>query len=315
MYISAARVCHMYYMGGLTQQQIASELGISRIRVSRILQQARQDHTVQITIRYDGYFRKLEESLADQYPGVRFIVCDSLDGSPEAIVDSLGATVADYLAALEIGDTVAVGWGTTIHSVASQMPAIDRPELTFVPMIGGQGHARLDLHATQISALLAKSAGGSFLPLLAPAVAASVEERDAIAATAEVGTVLATAAKADTALFSVGAPLSPTASLRWAGYFTGEDIDLLVAEGARSDVVSLCYLNDKGEDCALALSRRAVAIAREELLKIPKRICVAGGSEKHEPVFLALRRGFATVLVTDETTAQSLVGRRAKTGG
>jgi DNA-binding transcriptional regulator LsrR (DeoR family) len=182
-------------------------------------------------------------------------------------------------------------------------------------MIGGQGHARLELHATQISALLAKSAGGSFLALLAPAVAASVEESEVIAATAEVGTVLATAAKADTALFSVGAPFSPTASLRWSGYFTDEDIDLLAAEGARSDVVSLCYLNAKGEDCALALSRRAVAIAREELLKIPQRICVAGGSEKHEPVFLALRRGFATVLVTDEMTAQSLVGRRAKTGG
>jgi len=302
----------MYYKVGLTQQQIASDLGISRIRVSRTLQQAREDRTVQITIRYDGYFRELELSLADHYPAVRFIVCDSLDGSPQAILDSVGATAADYLATSGLHGTVAVGWGAMMHRVATQMPVIDRPELTFVPMIGGQGNARLDVHATQISALLAKSSGGSYLPLLAPAVVSSVEEREVIVATAEVGAVLATAAKADTALFSVGAPLSPTSSVRWAGYFTPEEIDFLAAEDARCDVISVCYLNAEGSNCAVALARRAVAIAQDELLNIPQRICVAGGSDKHEAVSLALRRGFMTVLVTDEMTAQSLVAQCAK---
>jgi hypothetical protein len=52
MYVSPARIAHMYYEQGLTQQQIANETSLSRIRVSRILQQARVDGTVTITIDY-----------------------------------------------------------------------------------------------------------------------------------------------------------------------------------------------------------------------------------------------------------------------
>jgi DNA-binding transcriptional regulator LsrR (DeoR family) len=43
-----------------------------------------------------------------------------------------------------------------------------------------------------------------------------------------------------------------------------------------------------------------------EIAKIPERICVAGGPEKVEAIEAMLRGGYATILVTDETTAQAL---------
>ena len=44
------KIATAYYEDGLTQDQIGKRFGLSRIKVSRLLQQARQSRVVQITI-------------------------------------------------------------------------------------------------------------------------------------------------------------------------------------------------------------------------------------------------------------------------
>jgi DNA-binding transcriptional regulator LsrR (DeoR family) len=51
----------------------------------------------------------------------------------------------------------------------------------------------------------------------------------------------------------------------------------------------------------------------EEMKEVPYRLCVAGGSLKLAAIQAALRGGYATHLVTDQKTAETLLkaGKRA----
>lgn len=307
MYISSARIAHMYYEESLTQQQIATALGISRIRVSRLLQQARDEGVVRISINYDGYHGDLEQRLSDLYPGLRVVVADGLDGSEEQRVAATAAAAAQFLD-IELGDaaTVALGWGRTLLSVVDHLTAADAGG-TFVPLIAGQGFAALELHASQLAARMARIRSGEAHHLLAPAIASSLEEREVILRTPGVADTLRLAESAEMAVFSVGAPFAPDATLPQTGYLAENDIELLRSEDARCDVVSLVYLDGQGESCAEALADRAISISREALTDIPEKILVACGEGKSEAITLTLRAGLADTLITDHCTATALI--------
>ncbi len=308
MYVSTARVAHMYYELGMTQQNIANEVNVSRIQVSRMLQQARTEGVVKISIDYGGYYPELEEGLAKRYEGVSFVVGDSVDGSDSAIKRSVGVTCAQYLAQhLKTGATVAVGWGTTLREVGEAFTT-DARELTFVPVVGGQVGAGLDVHANSIAELCARNSGGTALRMFAPAVAESKKARDVLAASLSVKQTLKAAAGAQTIVFSVGSPFGDYTTINKVGYFSEEEFANLKASGAACDLISIAYFDSNGKRCGAELSDRAVSISLDQLSAIPNKICAAGGPDKHQAIAIALDLGLIDVLVTDDVTARFLLG-------
>lgn len=307
MYTTLARIAHMYYEQGMTQQEIANETTLSRIRVSRMLQQARAEGVVRISISYDGYYPHLEHKLGNRYPNVEFIVSDALDGTPGSIKRSIGAATADYLRkSLHDGESIAVGWGTTLREVGECLDARFSGTTTFIPLLGGQVHIGLDVHANSIAELLASKVGGESLRIFAPAVAESAEAREMFVSSAAVQATLSRAAASDHALFSLGAPFTASATIEQVGYYTPEDIESLRATGAACDVISISYFDAAGNNVNTNLTERTVSITEAELRAIPHKICVAGGEDKHEAIRIALDLGVVDVLITDELTAKAL---------
>lgn len=307
MIVSEARVAHLYYEEGLTQQEIASRLGVSRIRVSRMLQAARNNGVVTISIRYDGYWKDAEHAFAKKYGLARVIVCDPLSGSSEDIKLSLGRAAAEYLTDLPPSvRTIAVGWGTTMRAICKGVRRPAKHERTFVPLIGGHDAESMDIHASMIAHDLAASLGGRSLTLTAPAIAHSREELHALLARPETAEVLRTAASADAAIFGIGEPTLVTSTINTVNYFLRKDIELLKSQGAACDLVSMRYLNRKSEPCAVELAERAIGVGGDRLIRIPQRICVAGGAEKAAALHLALVHGAVTDLITDLNTAMTL---------
>ncbi|RTE50344.1 sugar-binding domain-containing protein [Actinobaculum sp. 352] len=307
MFISPSRIAHMYYEEGKTQQEIANLVGMSRIQISRVLQQARVDGTVRISIDYDGYFPELEGGLSEKYPDVQFVVADSLDGSDAAIKRSIGVTAADYLVhRVPDGVKVAVGWGTTLRELGQRHDAKVK-NMIFIPLIGGQVGAGLDVHANSIAELLAQRLGGRALRMFAPAVAETKKIRDQLVASRPLRDTLAEAASAQVALFSVGSPFATTTTIDKIGYFTPDEVEQLRKDGAACDIISLRYYDSVGKECGQKLSSRTVSITAEQLFNIPLKICPAGGEDKHEAIGIALGLGLIDVLVTDDATARFLL--------
>lgn len=310
MYTSLARICHLYYNEGLTQQQIASRLHLSRIKVSRLLQQARANGVVKIEIKYDGFFPELETELQQRY-GIRFIVCDSVSGSKTDLLNALGATCADYLGrVLGPRDVVTVGWGTTMRSVAEHMTT-EAPSVTFVPIAGGQANVGLDIHANAVAATMAQATGGRSEALFAPAVAESKQAREMLVESRSVRRILDQAAHAPVCVFSLGAPFAPYSSLTMVGFYTPNDIETLRRAGAACDLISAAYYNSAGERVSEEVSSRVVSLTVDQLRAIPHKICVAGGADKHEAIRIALSLGqMIDVMVLDDQTAHYLLNHR-----
>ncbi|MCB1426871.1 MAG: transcriptional regulator, partial [Notoacmeibacter sp.] len=55
------------------------------------------------------------------------------------------------------------------------------------------------------------------------------------------------------------------------------------------------------------LNARCVGIGPQNILGIPRRVLAAGGQQKVEAIRAVLDRGFATIAITDEETARTLL--------
>ena len=79
------KIAKAYYEDGFTQDQIGKRFGVSRIKVSRLLQQARQSRVVQITITPPAdSFGDLERDLETAYPLDEVVVVST---SPIGVAD------------------------------------------------------------------------------------------------------------------------------------------------------------------------------------------------------------------------------------
>ncbi|MCM3568982.1 sugar-binding transcriptional regulator [Neobacillus mesonae] len=300
------QVSHMYYELNMTQQQIANQLGISRMSISRILQRARDEGVVSIKINYEGAFLDVEEKLVKKYRIKNAVVC--VNEGENSLKEILASSTADFLKYhIKKGMTISVGWGTTLSNIPKYLEMNDDLGLLFVPMIGGHGKSSLDLHSTQIASNLAKKTGGGVLPLLAPAMVKTREEKHAIISNSFVSSSLEKAAKADMAIMSLGSPLSDNPTIIRSGYFSKEEIDEFKAENAECDIVSIVYINRDGNECNTNISERSIGITKEQLKSISYKICVTGGNDKHLATKLALEHGYIDVLITDIDTADFLL--------
>lgn len=307
MDLNPALICHMYYEDRLTQQQIANELGSSRIQVSRTLQQARDNGLVEIHIKYDNFHPEVESHLHQKYPATSFKIVDSFEGSTSALQKALAVATGNYLEEnLQKDATVAVGWGSTLYAVANHIPREVSP-CRFLPLVGGQALLGIEYHASSVASTMAQRTGGSTQSLLAPAVAASEKERNFFVAANQVSDVINEASTSDYAIFSIGAPFAASSTLTHVGYFSPADIELLKNENAACDIISAVYFNSAGERCAETLSSRMVGVSSSQLRNIGTKICVAGGRDKAEAIKIALANGYIDTLITDSDVASTLL--------
>ena len=81
-------------------------------------------------------------------------------------------------------------------------------------------------------------------------------------------------------------------------------------EGA-GDICSR-YIDVEGIICSEELNQRTIGIDLEELKRKERSILVAGGIQKVDGIYGALRGGYANVLITDQFTAKYLLERITK---
>ncbi|MBK8047331.1 MAG: helix-turn-helix domain-containing protein [Anaerolineales bacterium] len=93
------RVARMYYEWDMKQSAIARQLGLSQPTVSRLLQQAKDEGIIRISVSVpQGLYTELEEQLVKKYRLRDAIVVDcSGEGDERFIERQIGAAAAYYL--------------------------------------------------------------------------------------------------------------------------------------------------------------------------------------------------------------------------
>ena len=119
----ATRAAWLYFVAENTQAQIGKTLGLTRVRVNRLLAHARRLGLVQVTI--SGRLAssiKLEDALRTRF-GLRDAVVVPSAPEPDKLRAVIAAAAGHYLAQqLKDGMSVGVGWGQTLRHSLTYVP-------------------------------------------------------------------------------------------------------------------------------------------------------------------------------------------------
>jgi DNA-binding transcriptional regulator LsrR (DeoR family) len=303
-----SRVLNLYYVDKLTQAEVGRRLGLSTAKVNRLLQQARQQGMVEITINTPlQHLFDVEYRLKAIFGIQEAMVIPRIAEDVSTYVHTLGRAGASYLLDhLRDGDIIAIGGGTGVHSVVQALESSRAYHVKVVPVLGGvQGRVTTDVN--YLVAQLAERLGGQAYRLHAPAFADTREHRDMLQSVRPIKEILDIARQANIALLGVGT-VEPEKS-RFVEFTALSAADMRqVAEiyGGVGEIGAYIY-DIEGKPCAEEYAERVVGLSLQELKRIPFAIGVAATATKALPLYGALRGGYLHTLITDEAAAQGVL--------
>lgn len=303
-----ARAARLHYEFDLTHQEVAATLGLSRVKVTRLLKKARQTGLVQITV-FTGLslFMTMEEDLCSRFGLVRAVVVpDSVshERGPLSAVARGGATFLNQIVADDV--VIAVGLSRTVAEIPRWLGVVSPARVSFVSLVGasraGGGGARSPYLATDA---LAAAYSGTAEHLHAPVIVRSRSMAEELILEPSVAEPLARAAGADAAFVGIGG-IEDRAEAGWAADVPRSEWAELAAAGMIGDIAGRFFDRD-GKLIDHEINHRVIGLTLDQFAEIPTRVIVAAGPTKVDPLLAAMRRGLPNVLITDASTATSLL--------
>jgi len=314
-----SRAAWLYYQGGLNQEQTSVRLGLTRARVNKLLQQARESGLVSITIDpRDVGLLPLEERLRKRFGLTTCICTPDLGLTPDEQSRStalaafprraVGATAARHLReflARRPEAIIGTGWGRTLEQMTLHVAGLAAPRSRFVSLMGSLV-ANSACNPFEVVQGLARATGGEgyFLPV--PFIADSRQDRDVLRSQVSVARPLALARNTDLALISVG-ELTETSLLRRQNMISAADLSSLHAAGAVGDTNGI-FFDAAGQPVDHPLNERTLGVQMEDLARSTTLI-LAAGREKVDAVLALLNSGMPDGLIIDGDAALELAKR------
>lgn len=298
----------LYYLLDYNQNEIAKILGVSRPTVSRLLQQAKSDGIVQITIMDPTEdVENLSAQLEKKFNLKKAIVTSIPQYDDHIIKNYLGEKAALFLDEIvKDDDIIGVTWGTTLYHVATELKQKFVKNVKVVQLKGGVSYAETNTYASEILYLFGKAYNTAPHNLPLPAIVDHVVVKQAMEADRHIRKILELGKQANIAMFTMG-PVKTDSLLFQLGYFTESDLESLYGS-AVGDICSRFFDKD-GEICNKSLNERTLGINLNELRKKEYSILVAGGPNKIDGIYGALKGKYANVLITDQFTAKFLLDK------
>lgn len=304
------RIAWMYYVEGLTQNEIAERLGIGRVTVVRNINEALRQREVKIWI--DGDIAEcldLEHRLKESF-GLADAIVVPEPGDASRTAKAIGTAAGMYTTDnLADGMAIGVGWGATLYESLQTLAPRDLKGVRVISLLGGIVQARL-FNPAEFAWQFARSVGAECYLLAAPALVDSPGTKEALIERCGLSDVMERAERVDMALLSVGGMTAGSTAFRF-GFLSDADRTDLIRLGAVGDILFNFYDRD-GRLVDHPINRRVMSIAIEKLGGVPKRVIASGGEEKIEALVGAMKLIGCNVLITNEATARDLLNRKSR---
>ena len=303
-----AQVASLYYSEELTQDAIAAQLGLSRVKIYRLLKQARQEQVIQFTINWPlQREQELERALCQRFGLQEALVLRANPQDLQHTLQRLGALAARYLEQiLKDGMTLTVCLGRSTYEAINAIRPGFQAKVQVVQALGSMAFAQQSLDSATLARLLAQKLGGEVTYLSAPGMADSAEAAVVLRSQRDIQRVLTIAQSAQVALLGIG-NLDPTrASCVKAGLITAEEMNAMQRAGAVGDMGGQLFTAD-GHLFDHGWNQRVIGLHLDEMKRIPLTIAVAAGLPKAAAILGALRTGAVGVLCTDDETARAVI--------
>jgi len=302
-----ANIALLYYQEGLTQNDIATRLGVSRATIVNYLKESKERGIVDI--RVNG--QSLRSSLLSKELSARYRLADVYVANvgPEAEANfSLRQTARVAAMAfhdiVSPGDVIGVAWGDTVKQVADNLPFRSIAKTEVCQVIGSMESDRL-LSAEDCAIQIANRIEARCHTLHAPAVLSSVQLAESLRHEPSIKTQLERFRSLNVILTSVGG-LSENTHVLSSGILDQNSLEELTEKGAVGFICS-SFIKQDGSPLSFPLQDRMIAIQFKDILRTPKRIMVASGQHKLKAVKAALDGGHVTHAVLDDQLALGLL--------
>ncbi len=302
----AARAGWLYYLGGLTQDQVAAELGVSRQRAQRLVAKAMSDGLVHVRLDHKiSACLELEAALTRRFAlQVARVVPALPEGadSARATAPAAAKLLETYLARAE-PLIIAFGTGRSLAAMAGEVIRSPHAPHRIVSLIGNiapDGSASF----YDVIMRMADKLQLPHFPMLVPVITDTAAERALFNALRPVQAVMALAAEADVTFVGIG-QMGADAPLYKDGFITAAQLAEMRAAGAVGEVVGGVF-DAKGRYIDTETTR-LIGSYRIEAGRQKPVIALAAGQTKLPAMRGALAGRLVNGLVTDESTARALL--------
>lgn len=300
--VLAIRAARRFYVDDRSKVEIADELGISRFKVARLLEMARESGIVRITIDDDGVVDEERGARLRTALGLQRAVVVAATGDDDEVRHTVGAAAAQMLSdTLTDGEILGMGWGRTLAATAEAIGHL--PRVSVVQMTGATEMTR-DLSPVEIVRRIGRRSGGVVVPVFAPLVADDANTARAFRRQSDIARALAMHDHVTTAVMSVGGWDTEASQL-----YTSIDDEVrtdLLARGAVAEI-GITLVDAEGSEVAPDFADRGVAVTSAQLRAIPRVIGVATGFAKAVAVVALVRATLLTEVVVDVTLADEAI--------
>ena len=302
----AARAGWLYYVAGNTQDEIAHKLNVSRPTAQRLVALALAERLISFRLEHPiAACMELAAALAERYQLDYCEVAPSDPGSDSPVlgVAERGAAFLEQKLKTPEPLVVALGTGRTLRTAVERMATISCPHHRLVSLVG---HIAMSGSASfyDVLAHLSNLTRASHYPMPLPVVVPSRSQRDQLMQLEPVTRVLELAAAADITLIGIG-QMDESAPLFVDGFISEAELVEMCRMGAVGEVTGWAY-NAAGEIISGGFNERLTSVPRV----VPAERLVVGaaqGTGKVLPIHAALRGRIINGLITNETTARSLL--------
>ncbi|MEM9341705.1 MAG: sugar-binding domain-containing protein [Pseudomonadota bacterium] len=300
------RIAYACEIEGLTQQEAAERLGLTRLRVNKGLSELRQRGILRVSI--DSVYTaaaEMEWALRERFDLTRAVVVPSPE-SPSSLTPLVAAGLGGLLQELLVDPALrrfGMSWGNTLNLSTRHMQPIDRPDLEIVSVMGGVVRGS-DVNGYEITTRLADLCNAEHSFFVAPVYADTPKSRKILMEQDGIAQGIRSIQSCDAIALAAG-DLKSSLLVRDA---LPKDIDAadLIAAGGVGDIIGH-ILDANGELIDHPLNERLIGASLEDVRAMANTILAAGGLNKVPIILASLRAGFVDTLVTDENTAKALL--------
>ena len=299
-----ASLARGHFIRGKSKIELAEEFGLSRFKVARLIDEARDSGLVRIEIRHHGEIDvDLSARLGERFGLTHSIVVDTPEDDAASLRDHLGRAAAELLSeVITAEDVLGLAWARAVSAMVRSLRPL--PGTAVVQLTGAL--AIPDGLDTSVDVVrdAASSSGGTAHLFYAPFTVPDAATARALRLQPEVARAfdqlpLVTKAVAGIGLWKPGQSTLYDASPE-------SDREELCRLGVCADISGV-FLDSDGEPVKTELAERMIGINHEQMRAIPELIAIPYGVAKAPAVLAALRSGLIGGLVTHTALAQQVL--------
>ena len=308
--VLAASIARRHYVDGRTKVEIADEFRLSRFKVARLLEAAREQGLVRIEIGHAGTIDVVTSGrLCERFNLQHAIVVDTPDDDLVSLRRNLGTAAADLLTEIvTVGDVIGLAWARSVQAMVAELKSL--PAVPVVQLTG----ALTSLHDTSSSIKgdsvdivreVARISGGPAYLFFAPFLVTDPATARALRKQPDMARAFDKISMVTLAVVGIGRWAPGQSTLYDAA--TERERARLRREGVCAEVAGV-FLTADGHVLQTALNDRMIAMSGAQLRSVNQLIAIPYGVAKAPAVRAALLSGLVDTVVTHVSLAHALLG-------